>query len=62
VEVQQNKGLSDLASLSLSRHQEESMDALVTLAAVGFGLGAGVGVARLVLDGVLRLTFGRSRT
>lgn len=38
------------------------MESLVTLGAVALGFAAGVGVARLVLDGVLRLTFGRGRS
>jgi hypothetical protein len=35
------------------------MDTLVTLVVVAVGLAAGFGFARLALDGVLRLTFGR---
>lgn len=38
------------------------MENLVTFGAVTLGLAAGLGVARLVLDGVLRITFGRSRS
>jgi len=38
------------------------MDALVPVVAAGLSLVAGVGMGRLILDGVLRLTFGRSRS
>lgn len=38
------------------------MDALVPVLATGLSLLAGVSMGRLILDGVLRLTFGRSRS